>query len=278
MPTVIKEAQNCKVTRHDNTLRFELREGSEEVAELLHVLIKVGKLPSEELKCLAYTEDLLNNWEYERIFSQDIAFKLTLEVFNLDWDTSATPPDKYMGLLVEAISERYNTLRKVIKAGFSVLKKYLPNCPATPAELFYQVVEEERTLPFESKLVNDYLRIDAKQRAKFHAELAKKDINSVDWEKLEKLKPAHVNKKEVRSLASTILLTLVENYDRTPKNQQLTIRTQFNHLNENERHLDEVLGEGFTKRTENGRLIPTTTWVGGEMSYSHNGKPPKKQL
>ena len=249
----------------------------EEFNRCIDLSEKIGFLPSEELKQLAHTQDLKNNWENERRFSRDISTRFLISVFKIDGEfVDNLIADKLSAVLVEATAGKYEALRKLLKAGFSILKKYFPTCPITPEDLLFQIIEEERNLPFINIITNDFVQYEPSKLAKIHGELSKKDATVIDKTIIEKYKPSHTKKDKTVMLSTCVLLCLTENSDRTPKLQKSKIAHCFNIYNESQRYLDEILAEGYSRRTNQGKAIPTVTWNNGEILYSDAGRYSRK--
>lgn len=278
---IVKSTSDFTVIRDKNTncLEFQFHKNSDgDLARCVDVSTKIRLLPSSELKKQAYTPDLENNWKGERLFSEHISIWFIIKVFKIHDEfieklIDSQINDRMMATLIEAIAGQYESLRQLIKTGFSILKKYFPNCPATAEDLLFQIIEEERNLPFETKIVHSFLQYEPSKLAQLFNELSKENI---DKSKVEKLKPSHVKGDNSTSLSARVLLCLDENLDRTPKNQALKIKHRVNIYNESSRYIDEILATDYCKRTNQGKAIPTVTWNNGEVSYNDAGRNNRK--
>lgn len=275
--TILKQTDDYLVTKNNNTgsLDFFIHKtaNNKKFIKCLELANKISLLPNDELRELVYNEGLQKNWEYERLFSRSIGFCFTIKTFEIDWEVAEDYiTDELILVLLDAITARYQTLEKLLKAGFRVLKKYLPKCPNTSKDLLFQIIEEERNLPFESKLVEDFIQLEPSKLAKFHAELAKKDVALIDQEKLQKLMPIHARGNKSDSLLGRVFDCLVNNFDRTPTTLRIKINHHCNQYNESERYVNEVLEQGYSGRSNEENYFPTVTYSYGEVVYSSYGR------
>ncbi|MDP8966874.1 MAG: hypothetical protein M3O33_23380 [Cyanobacteriota bacterium] len=128
-------------------------------------------LPSEDLKSLVYTQDLEDEWKWQRFWSLLLAKCFLLislnEVENqLEEEKKASIITKWDAELIELTASRYEALYRLIKKGFKYLRKSLPTDLASQKswDIFMEVCREEidapfvaRTSSFQEILIDKYL-------------------------------------------------------------------------------------------------------------------------
>lgn len=100
--------------------------------DLLSKSSQIAMLPSEDLKSVAYTPDLVEEWNYQRFWSLLIAkcflfSQLGVNEKPLEQEARELLIKQWDEKLIEQSAYRYEALYKLIKKGFKHLKKTLPN-------------------------------------------------------------------------------------------------------------------------------------------------------
>ncbi len=289
---IIKETASYSVIRYKNDGRLALifaKSPSKKLKDCLDLCDILYLLPSDESRNLAYTNDLVEEWEKLRCFNKRTAFCLFLKTLEIDWKIAEKDiTDKYISPLIDATLARYEAIKELITVGFSALKKCLPECSTTPEQLLHEIIREEANLSFLNKITHDFIQYEPSRLNKVYTELAKKDPSAIDWEKVNKNKPIHTEASESDRLFSQVLHCLRDKPNLIPRNLRATVKNRLIVYGESERYRNEVLAgmtagrsteENFVNasRTAEGNLVSTVTWRNGKVTYSSYGRSKKPE-
>lgn len=177
------------------------------------IAVAMKKFPSQNLKELAYTEDLRICWGELRELYKSIAKLFLLKSFN--WDISdyeqLNVNQRKLHNLIDSIAERYLSLYKLIKYTFPKIKKRLISCPSTPENLFLSIVEDEVNDKFERLIRQDYIEVNIPELEKclkrlkiINDKLAKSSVSVKELNRYKKLIPKGINNKSKAQIACVL--------------------------------------------------------------------------
>lgn len=131
------------------------------------------KYPTEDLKNLITTKDLLNFWNEEREMSKDIVVNFLYRMYkqNINFFENLSTNDRKFYRIIDAMAERYFSIYRLLSYAFPKIKKKLPDCPKTSDELFIKIFEFERNRPIEIILENDYIEVNRSDSARYHRDM-----------------------------------------------------------------------------------------------------------
>jgi len=245
------------------------RERVFQIIKALEKASQITTLPSEELKSIAYTPDLEDEWKWQRFWSLLLAkcflFLLLKETTGiLEKEKRELPITRWDAKLIEQSAYRYEALYRLIKKGFKYLKESSSNNLANKSywDIFMEICREEidfhfeiRTSDFKQFLVDTWIPC---------------------WEKLAEQK---IERKNLAPLLETQklfhsqrLLTTLEIFIKKAKRDEslrARLTTYFNDCIE----LADLFTESFRARGSSGKIHKSEQWKDGKRSVFQNNRP-----
>jgi hypothetical protein len=228
-------------------------------------------LPSEGLKSIAYTQDLEDEWKYQRFWSLLLAKCFLLislnEVENqLEEEKEAEIITKWDAELIELTASRYEALYRLIKKGFKYLKKSLPSDLARKNswDIFTEVCREEieasfvaRTNSFQEILIDKYIP---------------------KWKELTEYDTSRNNFKcllETQYLFnSELLFAVIKSLTEKAKRDNLLAASLEGYFDRC-RALAYSLVDALEARDSSGKIARSERWINGERCIYYNNRPLK---
>lgn len=272
----------CTISRDekDSTLSIGLtfvvpggdRESAFKVMSALEKSSYLATLPSEDLRSIAYTPDLIDEWKWQRFWSLLLAkcfLLLRLQVTEglLDQEKQEAPITQRDAELIELSAYRYEALYRLIKKGFKYLRKSLPNdlVNKTYWDLFREICREEidfhfeiRTSIFQEFLIDTWIP--------HWKELAAQTIRN-----REDLTPLLETQQNFHSER---LLTVLEIFVQKAKRDKIlraVLTTYFNHCI----NLADAITGSLGARDSSGKVHKSEQWRHGERYVLYNNQPLK---
>jgi hypothetical protein len=228
-------------------------------------------LPSEGLKSIAYTQDLEDEWKYQRFWSLLLAkcFLLTLlnQVDNqLTEEVEVSIVTKWDAELIELSALRYLDLYKLIKKGFKYLKKSLiiESDDKKPWDVFIEICTEEINAPFVAR-TNNFQEFLIDKALLQWKEITDHKVNRNNFEIL-------VEDQYVFN--SRLLLTVIEFLVRESKRDNLLATYLESYLGKCN-SLAYSMVAALEARTASGKVARSEQWKDGVRFIFSNNRPIK---
>jgi hypothetical protein len=205
------------------------------VATTFELAKVMASLPGDELKELAYTEDLKQEWENQRYRNSIISKAFLMVDLELTIDLIKKERSNLHHLIIELYElkvHQNSTLWKLINLVFKMLKNENINFPfATPKDLYINILTARYNSNYERFLCNDYIEFlpHKLEKTDFHNEWLSLVFHAAD----------------ILQRKSRIARFLKRNYEEC-----------FNLIN-------EAIDELTTARTKEGKIIKPEIWQNG---------------
>ncbi len=208
----------------------------------------IADLPSDGLKQLAVTEDLLDEWKVQRQYNKIIANKFLVECLMLNIDLIDEYEKSFPKKILEIFkltAYKYRALWNLTKVTFPHIKKLKTDLIfSTSKELFTDIIRTFHDSYFERLLINNYVE-----------SLSFKQNNG---------------KEEFKHEGLSYILWVSNNL--VDKNRE--IRLLKKHYQDCCNELKEAMKDAYSTRTKDGRLIPSYVWEDGNCYlYDKTNKP-----
>lgn len=129
------------------------------IADTFEVSKLMSNLPEDSLRKLAYTEDLKQEWQFQRYRSRIISYTFLMVHLDLNIDLIENERSNLHHLVIEfyeLLGYQYSILWKLTNLVFDSIEKTNNNFPfCTPKDLFIHMITSQRNSNFEELLWND---------------------------------------------------------------------------------------------------------------------------
>lgn len=223
-------------------------------------------LPGDELKALAYTEDLENFWEKSRRTNADIgrlfignqlnAIEEFIDISGLD-----APGQAYFDV-IDSISKTYIRLYRLIRHLFKKIRKKLSNEYATPEHLLQALVKDGRESSFVNLIQQDYVEYKPREIGAWARKISVYSETGHNY--VGKRTPLGVI---TASLGNEVFL-LIEKTLKRDKKARLLAR-DYNSARE---YYWDCLADFATYRTKDGKTVRDSTWKDGQFRIHSYGR------
>jgi hypothetical protein len=240
--------------------------------DLLSKASQITTLPSEDLKSIAYTSALVEEWNYQRFWSLLLAkcFLFSLLGVNeelLEQEVRESLIKRWDAKLIEQSAYRYEALYKLIKKGFKHLKKTLNNdlVNKTFWDVFLEICREEIDFHFEVR-TRDFQQFLIDTWIPYWEESANEKINRED------LTPLLETQKHFHSQRLLEVLAILVKKAKRDTSLRARLTTYFNECIE----LADLVVQALKTRDSSGKVHKSEQWELGKRSDFHNNRPLKR--
>lgn len=233
--------------------------------KILMIAGHIADMPSKALLNIAYTNDLQNEWKYQRCINERLARCFIVSCLNLEINPLAQESRQDMSQwdknLCIQMAYRYRALWELIQVGWPYISNKFSDLPFnTDRELFCEIVRDERDYQFEM-LTSSFLQVLTNDLKIFW------DV-MVNPERYEQLTLLLNNRKIYASKwLRKISPILVENSE---NNTRLRGRLKAHSLECEE--LAQLFKEALTARNSKGKIHKSQEWRHGERKAFHGNK------
>lgn len=249
--TLLKEDGNIAVVRSNKKINILfnpsfLGTDRDEIEAVVQVSEFLSSLPSRELKDMAWTDDLKEEWDYQNWYSHRIGYFFLLISLALNTDVAKDPKNKLTRELCILAAYRLRSL-------WELLKESLPLKEAI--DKFCKILEEERNQAYESFFTSD-----------FHQSI-NNDVKAI-WKNNFEL--GNLNPYESQELRNFLL-------NLSPKiEENRVIKMHLSAYDSYTRELSHLHTEALGKRTKKGRIARSYQWKNGyRFTLGKDNKPTK---
>lgn len=245
------------------------RERAFKTLDLLSKASQIAILPSEDLKSIAYTPDLVEEWNYQRFWSLLLAKCFLFSLLGttgelLEQEERELTKNQWDAKLIEQSAYRYEALYRLIKKGFKHLKKTLYNDLAdkTYWDVFLEICTEEINFHFEVR-TRDFQQFLVDTWIPYWEELAQEKINRED------LTPLLETQEHFHSQQLLRVLAILLKKAKRDTSLRARLTTYFNECIE----LADLVVEALKARDSSGKIHKSEQWKLGERKVFHNNRP-----
>ena len=263
-PLVIAQREHCIIIQDLETrilLPIHYDEADQEVLKVMTIANALSLTPSDELKEMTFTSDLLSEWKTHKWLSNLVGrvfIFICLESRVVDpLEEERKNLHQSTANVIEMEAFFYQSLWNLIKTGFGEIKEKIPSLPFnTPEELTIEIIQEERNSRFECILSNNWIQFLTDEALSLwdnDSDLDRKKI-------IERIDPS---KTLSRRIWFPRILPILHKHS---KKRQI-IKAQLQTYEVAIDNLKHAFIDFLKARTEKGKLVKSYVWQDGEQHF-----------
>lgn len=262
---LLLEGENIKPYLHLTEKKLEQTE-LKTIQKYMSIAEFFFELPSNELKSLAFTEDLEKFWVGARRTNADIGRLFIGNQLNaveefIDIDGLNASGQVYFDL-IDSISKRYIRLHKLIRHSFKKIKKNLSNKYATPEDLFFALAKNERELPFVNLIQQDYVEYIPRKIEIFARKISVYSATGHNYTQ---------EKTPLGVIPASITDEVFQLIEKTLKRDRRARSLARDYNSARESYWD-CLADFMSYRDKDGRLVRDLTYKDGQICFHSYGR------